>query len=46
MYYILNETDQIIAADDNLLTLCNVTDISGLSAKVADGDTTFTSQNA
>ncbi len=32
MYYILNETDQIIAADDNLLTLCNVTDVSGLSS--------------
>ena len=45
MYYILDESDQIIAADDNLLTLCNVTDISGLSSKVADGDTTFTSQN-
>ena len=45
MYYILNESDQIIAADDNLLTLCNVADISGLSSKVADGDTTFTSQN-
>ena len=46
MYYILNETDQIIAADDNLLTLCNVTDVSGLSLKVAVGDTTFTSQDA
>lgn len=45
MYYILNETDQIIAADDTLLTLCNVTDVSGLSSKVTLGDTTFTSQN-
>jgi len=45
MYYILNETDQIIAADDNLLTLCNVTNISELSSKVTLGDTTFTSQN-
>jgi hypothetical protein len=41
MYYILNETDQIIAADDNLLTLCNVNDISGLSSKVTQSDTTF-----
>ena len=45
MYYILNEDDQIIAAEDNLLTLCNVTDVSELSSKVILGDTTFTSQN-
>jgi len=45
MYYILNESDQIIAADDNLLTLCNVTDVNGLSSKVTLGDTTFSSQN-
>jgi hypothetical protein len=45
MYYILNESDQIIAADDNLLTLCNVTDVNALSSKVTLGDTTFTSQN-
>ena len=44
MYYILNETDQIIAADDKLLTLCNVTDVHGLSSKMILGDTTFTSQ--
>lgn len=43
MYYILNETDQIIAADDILLTLCNVTDVSGLSSKVSMDDTAFTS---
>lgn len=45
MYYILNETDQIIAADDDLLTLCAVTDMNGLSSKIAAGDTTFSSQN-
>jgi len=44
MYYILNETDQIIAADDKLLTLCNVTDVHGLSSKMILGDTAFTSQ--
>ena len=45
MYYILNETDQVIAADDKLLTLCNVTDVNGLSSKVVLGDTTFTFQD-
>ena len=45
MYYILNESDQIIAADGNLLTLCNVTDVNELSSKVTVDDTTFTSQN-
>ena len=45
MYYILNESDQIIAADGNLLTLCNVTDVNELSSKVTMDDTTFTSQN-
>ena len=45
MYYILNETDQIIAADDNLLSLCSVSDISGLSSNVEVGETTFTSQD-
>lgn len=35
MYYILNETDEIIAADNNFLALCNVTDVSGLSSKVS-----------
>jgi len=43
MYYILNETDEIIAADNNLLALCNVTDVSGLSSKVSMDDTTFSS---
>ena len=43
MYYILNETNQIIAADDNLLTLCGASHIDELSSKIALGKTTFTS---
>ncbi len=39
MYYILNETNQIIAADDNLLALCGLSHIDELSLKVALGDT-------
>ena len=41
MYYILNETNQIIAADDNLLELCGLTHIDELSLKIALGDTKF-----
>ncbi len=41
MYYILNETNQIIAADDNLLALCDVSHIDELSLKIALGDTKF-----
>jgi len=41
MYYILNETKQIIAADDNLLSLCGVTHIDELSSKIVRGDTKF-----
>ena len=41
MYYILNETNQIIAADDSLLNLCGVAHINELSSSVARGDTTF-----
>jgi hypothetical protein len=41
MYYILNETNQIIAADDNLLTLCGVSHIDELSLNIALGDTKF-----
>ena len=41
MYYILNETNQIIAADDNLLTVCGVSHIDELSANIALGKTTF-----
>jgi len=45
MYYILNETDQVIAADDSLLTFCNVEDVHGLSSKIVLGDTTLTSED-
>ncbi len=41
MYYILNETKQIIAADDHLLTLCGVAHIDELSSNIVRGDTTF-----
>ena len=41
MYYILNETKQIIAADDNLLTLCGVAHIDELSSNIVRGDTKF-----
>jgi len=38
MYYILNETDHIVAADDALLTLCGVTHINDLTSSLAKGD--------
>jgi len=38
MYYILNETDQIVAADGSFLILCGVTHINELSSKIARGD--------
>ena len=41
MYYILNETNQIVAADDNLLELCGLSHIDELSLKIALGDTKF-----
>ncbi len=41
MYYILNETNQIIAADDSLLNLCGVAHINELSSSIAKGDTAF-----
>ena len=41
MYYILNETNQIIAADDSLLELCGLSHIDELSLKIALGDTKF-----
>ena len=41
MYYILNETNQIIAADDNLLELCGLSHIDELSLQVALGNTKF-----
>jgi len=41
MYYILNETDQIIAADDHLLDLCAVSNINELSSTLAVGELQF-----
>ncbi len=41
MYYILNETNQIIAADDNLLNLCGLSHIDELSLKLALGNINF-----
>jgi len=41
MYYILNETNQVIAADDSLLNLCGVAHINELSSSIARGNTTF-----
>lgn len=43
MYYILNETNQIIAADDNLLEYCGLSHIDELSLKIALGDIKFDS---
>ena len=43
MYYILNETNQMIAADDNILNLCEVSHIDELSLKIALGDIKFDS---
>jgi len=45
MYYILNETGQVIAADEIFMSHCGVSDVSGLSSKVNVGDTAFTSQD-
>ena len=41
MYYILNETNQIIAADEGLLNLCGLSHIDELSLKIALGDIKF-----
>ncbi|RLA70936.1 MAG: hypothetical protein DRG09_01775 [Epsilonproteobacteria bacterium] len=41
MYYLLNQTNQIIAADESLLALCEVSHIDELSSKIILGDTTF-----
>ncbi|MCW8822420.1 MAG: hypothetical protein OQK45_09335 [Sulfurovum sp.] len=41
MYYILNETNKIIAADDNLLELCGLSHIDELSLKIALGNIQF-----
>ena len=41
MYYILNETNKIIAADEGLLNLCGLSHIDELSLKIALGDIKF-----
>jgi len=41
MFYILNETKQIIAADDALLKLCGVSHIDELSSQIIKGETLF-----
>ncbi len=41
MYYILNETHQVIAADERFLSYCNVAHIDELSTKIAKGDIGF-----
>lgn len=41
MYYILNETNQIIAADTDLLELCGLTHIDELTLSIALGKTKF-----
>ena len=38
MYYILNETNQLIAADEAMLSLCGVAHIDELSLKIAKDD--------
>jgi len=41
MYYILNETHQVIAADESFLSYCDVAHINELSTKIAKGDMRF-----
>ena len=41
MYYILNETNQVIAADSELLSLCGLAHIDELTRSIALGETTF-----
>ena len=41
MYYLLNENKQIIAADDDLLNLCNVNHIHDLCTKTMQGEIHF-----
>ena len=41
MYYILNETNTIIAADESVLSLCGVTHIDELASSIIKGDTIF-----
>jgi len=46
MYYIINQTDEIIAADMNLLTRLDAKDVHDLYKKVALGEITFLSTSA
>ena len=41
MYYILNETNKIIAADESVLSLCGVTHIDELVSGIIKGDIIF-----
>jgi len=43
MYYIVNETNQIIAADESLLTLCEITHINELNSNITLEKLTFQS---
>jgi len=43
MYYIINQTDQVIAADDSLLELLHVESIDELTKQIILGDIHFTS---
>lgn len=45
MYYIVNHTEHIIAADNSLLRLLSVENIDELYTKIALGDITFTPSN-
>ena len=38
MYYILNETDEVVASDNDFLNLCGVSHINELSSKVVKSD--------
>ena len=42
MYYLLNETKQIVAADDRLLLACKAHDINQLFAKIILNEVKFT----
>jgi hypothetical protein len=42
MYYLLNETNQIVAADNKLLKLCGVADVNELFSKMLLNKITFT----
>ena len=44
MYYVLNQTNQIIAADKKLLKVCGVSDINALFSKMYSEDVIFAPQ--